>query len=735
MRRIEGAAKVSGSLVFTEDMPLPGLVHAKLVPSYVPSATIRAVRTDAAAAVPGVVRVLTGADLGLEGGPDAPLAVERVYHVGQAVAAVIASSAAAAADAAGLVEVEYDALPAAVEANAALNDGAPRVLPEVSVDAEEASIHGAASAETEGTPKPEGNITAHVLLRRGDAAAEVAGSEVVEKGTFLMPRVHQAFIEPHVVTARAERDGSVTVWTPTQGMTEVRPAVAKSLGVDQSRVLVVPMPVGGGFGGKFTQFEPLVAHLARKVGRPVRLQLTRNEEFLLGWPAPASEISVELGASRNGSLRALRAQAEYDNGATGGWHAGITAELLASTYRLPAFEVAGREIATNKLPVTAYRAPGASQAYFALESVIDELARTLGTDPIELRLKNASREGDPRGDGSPWPRIGLVECLEAARRNPVYSDPKQPGEGVGVAAGAWIGGFGPAAAACRMETDGTLSLHLGSIDISGSDTGLTALAAEVFGTSPDRVRIFRTDTASSPAAPSAGGSSTTYSVAPAVERAVLEVRRQVLELAGSQLEAAVEDLELADGQVQVKGAPFRSVPLTEVVEQAEAAGGPGPIHSVGRASVATAAPMFTVHVARVRVDTATGAVRVTRYAAIQDVGHALNETDLIGQIHGGIVQGLGRALGEEISYDDSGQPRTATFADYMLPTADLVPEIEIELVEVPSEHGAKGARGAGEPPVVPVLAAVANAIRDATGERLTRAPFDLESVAGALNRA
>jgi CO/xanthine dehydrogenase Mo-binding subunit len=301
-----------------------------------------------------------------------------------------------------------------------------------------------------------------------------------------------------------------------------------------------------------------------------------------------------------------------------------------------------------------------------------------------------------------------------------------------VAVGAWIGAYGPAAAACRMEGDGTLLVHLGSIDISGSDTGFAALAAEAFGISPDRVRIQHTDSTTSPEAPGAGGSATTYSVAPAVEKAVLEARRQVMEAAGSLLEAAPDDLELADGQVQVKGVPTRTVTLPEVVEFAQKAGGPGPISAVGRISVPDPGPMFCVHIARVKVDAETGHVDVTRYAAIHDIGHALDRELVHDQIYGGVVQGLGRALAEELVYDASGQLRTASFADYGLPTADTVPPIEIELVEVPSEHGALGSRGIGEPPIVPGLAAIANAIHDATGVRLTNAPFTSELVLSEL---
>jgi CO/xanthine dehydrogenase Mo-binding subunit len=746
MHRTEGEGKVTGRLAFTEDLRLAGLAHVKLVTSFVPSGTIAAIRTEEAAGMPGVVAVLTAADLGLEDdGPDEPLARSRVFHVGQPVAAVVAETPEAAADAAAAVEVEYDPLPAAVELERALGPDAPRVLPDSVKAGDEASAHGgdaAASAEDEasahgaetGTEEATaaGNVTSQVHLRRGEVDRAMAGAAVVVRGRYAVARVHQGFLEPHVVAAEARRDGTVTLWTPTQGHGAVRDAVAGALGLGRHLVSVVSMPVGGGFGGKIVLLEPLVAHVARAVRRPVRLSLTRNEEFLIGRPAPAAEVDVELGADAEGRLVALRGKVAFDNGAGGGWHAGIACELLASTYRVPSFSIEGSEVATNKLPASSYRAPGAPQAYFALESCMDELARRLSLDPIELRLRNASREGDPRGNGSPWPRIGLVECLEAARRHPLYTTPRADGEGLGVAAGCWIGGYGPAAAACRLEPDGTLSLQLGSVDISGSDTGFAALAAEVFGAAPEAVRVVHGDTTTAPAAPMAAGSSTTYSVGPAVIQAVQEVRREVLDIAATHLEAAAEDLELHDGEVRVKGAPFRSVSLVEIAQLADSGQtGRGPVHAMGRAAVNTSAPMFTVHVARVRVDDHTGALRVTRYAAIHDIGHALHDPDVVGQIYGGVVQGLGRALGEEIAYDQDGQLRTGSFTDYYLPAIDSVPEIDVQLVEVPSEHGPKGARGIGEPPVVPVLAAVGNAVRDLTGQRLTSAPFELQALAPA----
>jgi CO/xanthine dehydrogenase Mo-binding subunit len=478
--------------------------------------------------------------------------------------------------------------------------------------------------------------------------------------------------------------------------------------------------------------ESLLALLARKVRRPLRLSLTRQQEFQLGRPAPAARFDIELGAKRDGTLTALRARYDYDNGATGGWHAGITGSFLGGTYQIPNFELTGYEVATNKTPVDAYRAPGGPQAYFALESAMDELAISLEMDPIELRLRNASREGDPTADEHRWPRIAMVECLEAARRHPMYTAPVGAGEGVGVALGSWGGARSPAAAGCRVEPDGTVSILIGSPDISGSSTGLALIAAEAFGIAPEKVRVEIGDTSVAPQGPMAAGSQVTYSVGGAVHEAALEARRQLLEIATEELEAAPEDLDIVDGRVTVKGVPDRFVEITRLVAlSTEFMGRHRPINAVGRSAVQSASPAFTVHIARVRTDAETGAFQLTGYAAIQDVGRAINRPEAEGQVHGGAVQSLGRALGEQLAYDVDGQLRSGSFLDYELPTADQVPSLDVELIEVPSPVGPLGAKGVGEPPAIPGAAALANALARATGIRVRDLPIDRSILAGA----
>ena len=728
MRRQEGGEKVAGATRFTADLELVGLGHVQLVLSPYASAHIRRIDTAAARSAPGVIDVMTAGDLPDvdRAGPDLPLAADRVFYAGQPVVAVVADSEATAADAALLVEVEYEEMTAAVDATAAMRGDAPLVL-DVSDEAsdEDASLHGASASEDAAPEERPRNVTGVAHVKRGDVEAALKSADVVVSGTYRIAGAHHSFLEPHITMVRPEPDGGVTVWSPTQGPFVVRDGLADLLGLPTHSVRVVPMPVGGGFGGKVELLESLVALIATRLGRPIRLALARSQEFLVGRPAPAAEFAVELGARRDGTLVALRVRFHYDNGATAGWHAGLTANVLAGTYRVPNFDIRGYEVATNKTPVDAYRAPGATQGFFALESAMDEVAQRLEIDPIELRTHNVSREGDPTADGKPWPRIASLEVLAEAERNPVYTAPLQAGEAVGVALGAWGGARTPSAAGCRVEPDGTLSVFVGSPDISGTATGLALIAAEAFGIAPEKVHVEVADTSSAPVSTTSSGSQVIYSVGGAVYEAALEARRQLLEIATDQLEAAPEDLHITDGRVAVKGAPTRSVEIAELAKLSTTfMGRYKPIHATGRSAVSAASPMFTVHIARVRLDRETGAFELTAYAAIQDVGRAINPPEIEGQIHGGATQALGRALGEQLVYDGDGQLKTASFIDYEIPAADQVPNIDVRLVEVPSPVGPLGAKGVGEPPAIPGTAALANAVSRASGVRVREAPID-----------
>jgi CO/xanthine dehydrogenase Mo-binding subunit len=718
-RRLDGIPKLRGETVFTQDLKPNGLLHIKLVLSSYPSATINGVDATAALEVPGVVAVLTNRDLGSAdvAGPDQPLAGEKVYYVGQPVAAVAATSEAAAADGAARVVVDYGELPSVNDPFEAMKEEAPKVLDERSEGFDDVSIHGGGDTETEPEVRPR-NVSSVARQNRGDIAAGLAAAEVIVEGRYIMPGAHQGFIEPHVTVAAPEPGGVIAIWSPTQGHRFVRDEVAKVLKVPHARVRVVSMAVGGGFGGKVVLLEPLAALLAQRLRRPIQLALTRSEEFQVGRPAPATYTDIKLGAKRDGSLTAMEIGMVWDNGAASGWHGNLAGMLFNSAYLVPNMSFTAYEVSTNKTPVDAYRAPGGTQAFFVLEAALDELAAKLGMDPFELRLKNARREGEklPNGETA---KIGLVDVIEAAQRHPLYTAPKAEGEGIGVAVGGWGGAFGAAAALCRVEPDGSLTVQIGTVDISGSSTGLALLAAETFGVSLDKVQVELGDTASAPQGPVAGGSITTGTVGFAVAAAAADAKRQVLEIAAEQLEAAPEDLEIVDGAVRVKGVPDRKVTIGEL-----AMGGSknAPVLGQGRTVIDRQSPAFTVHICRVKVDRETGGYKVTGYAAIQDVGRAINPPEVEAQIHGGAAQGLGRALGEQLVYDSGGQLRTGSFLDYELPTVDQVPEIDVQIVEVAASTGL-GTRGVGEPPAVPGPAVVVNAIASATGVRIRQVPI------------
>jgi len=741
--RIDGEDKITGRTRFAADREARGLLHARLLLSPYAHARIRRLPTAAALAVPGVVRVFAADDLPFgEESPNARgrclLARGEVRYAGEPVAVVVAESDAAAAD--GLERLtagaEYDPLPAVVDPEAAADPAAPLVQPQLAGKSSEGSLHAALKVEDDdgGKGARASNVTSRVRFARGDIAAGLREADLVIGRRFRTSTVHQAYIEPHATIAEydpAER--RLTLWTATQGLFYVRENVASVLGLPQSSVRVVPLPVGGGFGAKILLLEPLAGALAMVLARPVRLVLTRSDEFRTGTPAPQSIMDLRLGARRDGSLIALEARLVFDAGALPGAPVSIAALLLGGSYRIPHLDVQGYEVLTHKPPNGAYRAPGATQSTFALESAVDELARALGHDPIELRLRNASQGGDPMPNGEPWPRIGLREVLQAAREDPLWRSRAPARRGVGAAVGGWLGGLEPASACVRLNTDGTVQVIVGSVDISGTATGLTQIAAEVLGIPAARVRLAAADSDTAPASGMSGGSKITYTVGGAVERAAADARRQLIRLAARRLEAAEGDLEIVDGMVRVRGVPSRAMAVADLARLTSGFGaGQPPIFGVASEAIVQRAPAFGAHIARVQVDPDSGSVRVLEYAVAQDVGRAINPAAVRGQIHGGVAQGIGWALLERMAYDDHGSLATGSLLDYALPRSSDVPPIRVTLIEVPSQQGPFGAKGVGEPPVVPVSGAIANAITDAIGVRLEQLPIIPEAVVAAL---
>ncbi|MDQ3513795.1 MAG: xanthine dehydrogenase family protein molybdopterin-binding subunit [Chloroflexota bacterium] len=746
-KRLDAPQKLNGQERFTADLKLPGLLHARVVGSAYAHAMVKGVIKDAALAIPGVVAVLTAADLPIapkaDGTPgENPLVEDEAVFSGQPIALVLATSDAAAEDGVGAVEVDYDPLPALMRMSEAMAEGAPMVRLKTSeVSDEEASMHNADAAQDSGEERETlpPNVSNSIHFSRGDVAAGFAASDAVVELSFTSQEVHQGYLETQVAMATVEPLGDLRVYTSTQAAFYCRTRVAETVGVPLHRVDVVPMPVGGGFGGKFVLIEPLVAAAAVAVGRPVLLQFNRMEDFLAANPAPGCEITLKVGATKDGTITALESRMTFESGALGGSPLQIAAILMGGYYRFPNLEIRGYEVLTNRSKMGAYRAPGAQQGTLAIESVIDELARELGMDPMAFRLQNCVVEGDARPNGNAWPRIGLRQTLEALEAHPAWQgreEARAKGRGVGIAVGGWPGGVEPATAVCRLDADGKMTVVLGSVDLNGTNTTFSQIAAETFGLGAEDITVKTASTDSAPYAGGTGGSKVTYTVGPAVQKAAEDARQQILSIAAEHLEAAAEDLEVIDGAIRVKGVPGVSVSLREIASMSMTVGSRfEPVYGKGSSAITESAPGFAVHLAEVEVDELTGETKVVRYVAAQDVGYAINPASVEGQIHGGVAQGIGWALYEGMHYDDSGQLLTATLMDYALPKAEYVPPIETILVHVPSEHGPYGAKGVGEPPSIPGAAAVANAIRDLTGLRMTDIPIRPERLAAALDAA
>jgi CO/xanthine dehydrogenase Mo-binding subunit len=528
----------------------------------------------------------------------------------------------------------------------------------------------------------------------------------------------------------------MTIYTSTQGGFYTRQEVSAALGIDQSKVKVIAMPVGGGFGGKVVLLEPWGAALAKLVNRPVKLSYYRMEDLLAANPAPDCVIEVKLGAKQDGTLCALKSRLIFDTGVYPGSPVWIAGMLLGGYYRFQNYDIEGLEVLTHRPNSGAYRGPGAPQATFAIESAVDALAHKLGLDPLEFRLKNCAVEGDSNPSGRGWPRIGLKECLEKLRQHPAWQNraSKGPDEGVGIAVGGWPGGLEPASALCRLDHSGNFTLVTGISDLTGVSTSLSLIAAEVLGLKPEQITVQNVDTDSAPYAGMSGGSKTTLTVGAAVLKAAQDARKQILDIAAQQLEAAPEDLELADGKVSVKGLPSKFISLEQIASKSMNFGQRyEPVFGRGSSAITRNAPGFAAHLAKVKVDRETGEVKVLDYVAVQDVGFAINPAEVVGQIHGGVTQGLGWALYEQMVYDESGTLLSGSLMDYALQTAPMVPNIDVLLVEVPAPDGPFGAKGVGEPPIIPGGATIGNAIFDATGTRLTEIPATPERVLKALN--
>ena len=735
--RHDGVDKVTGRAAYGADLTLPGMLHAVAVRSPLAHARIISIDTTAARQVPGVKAIVTGQDIPLtsakvalgEGALDLRdmadnlMAHGKALYHGHPVAAVAATTLDAARQAAALVRVEYEVLPPVLGIDQAIAPNAP-ILHDHLV------THGA-GAKKEGPT----NIAARMELRRGDLDKGFAEADVIVEREFRTPPTHQGYIEPHACVARAGEDGQITVWCSTQGPFVVRDASAGILGLDASRIKVTPSEIGGGFGGKIAVYlEPLAIALSQRAHRPVKMVMTRDEVFRASGPTSGTVIKMKVGARSDGTIVAASASLWYEAGAYPGSPSGAAAMCALAPYRIPNFFIEAYDVVVNKPKVAAYRAPGAPMAAFATESLVDEIAKQLGMDPIELRLKNAVVEGDRAPYGPAYGPIGLKDALEAARTHPHWMSPVPAGQGRGLACGFWFNAGLSSSATITLQGDGSAAVFTGNPDIGGTRVAQAQMVAEELGIPVERVRPTVADTDTAGFTDVTGGSRVCYATGMAVIQAARDVRDQLRARAAKIWDVPVDSVGWERGRAVSTGNGGERPPLSIAELAAKAAHTGGPV--IGRASVSPpmAGPAFAVHICDLDVDKETGVSKVVRYTAIQDVGKAVHPSFVEGQMQGGASQGIGWALNEEYVLNVSGVMENAGFLDYRMPVASDLPMIDTVLVEVPNPSHPYGVRGVGEVPIVPPLAAVANAMRDATGIRFTQLPLSPPRVLDAMTR-
>ena len=735
--RHDGVDKVTGVARFSNDVNLPGLLYGKMLRSPYSHAIIKSIDTSAAEALDGVKAVATGADLpqlsGLvedlvEGSlhnfgfmSNNILAKEKALYKGHAIAAVAATTAQVAEAALELIKVEYEVLEPVTDAREAMKPGAAILHPRL-VSMSNAALRPGGYRQ-EGEAGEETNIANHFEFKLGDPEQGFKDADEIVEREFHTSPVHQGYIEPHAATAQWNADGKLTIWSSSQGHFMVREQTARMLDIPISQVKAVPMEIGGGFGGKLLVYlEPVVAILSRKSGHPVKIAMSRADVLEATGPTAGAHITVRIGATKDGKITAAEGRLIYEAGAYPGSPVSGGCQCMFAPYIIPNGYLEGIDVVVNRPKSAAYRAPGVPVAAFAVETVVDELSEKLGIDPLTFRELNAAKEGERRVTGPLHGSIGMVETVQAAQIGSHYTAPLTGKfRGRGVAAGFWGNGSGPASAIASVNPDGTISLVEGSPDIGGTRASAAMHVAEVLGIRAEDVKPSIGDTDSIGFTSNTGGSSVTFKTGWASYTAAQDIKQQMIERAASVWDVKPEDVEYEDSVIKHKSDGALTKTFKEMAAQLNATGGP----IVGRATVNPRGQgaSIAVHVVDVEVDPETGKVDILRYTAAQDVGQPIHPSYVEGQIQGAVVQGIGWALNEEYVLDDDGRMLNASFLDYRMPISLDVPPIDTLLVKVPSPGHPYGARGVGEVPVVPPMAAIANAIYAATGVRMNELPM------------
>jgi CO/xanthine dehydrogenase Mo-binding subunit len=742
--RMDGAGKVTGSAVYAADFALPGMLVGKVVRSTEPHARIVRVDTARARSLPGVRAVITAADVPdvRYGGAikdETVFARGKVRYAGQPIAAVAATTPEAAEAALAAIEVVYAPLPAVLDLDAALAPGAPLIHDEW------------ATYSAIPVLRRDGNVCNRARIVVGDVERGFEEADRIFEHRFRTGMVHQGYTEPRAAVAAWDSSDQVTVWSNTQLPFEVQNTLAEILQMAPSKIRVVVPGIGGGFGGKLrVGVEHVAAFLARATGRPVKVITTSEEELTAAYPRQGTVIELKTGVTKAGRITAKAGRIWFDTGAFAGSGPGVASVAtlgLAGPYRIPNLHLEGFSVYTNKTNCGSFRAPSGPQANFAVESQMDIIADALGLDPLELRLGNIVRDGDEGPTGQILEAVGLEECLRKAAAAIGWAD-RRPGRwrGKGLACGWWTTTGGSSGVYVKINPDGTVALNTGAAEIgTGALTGAAQVLAEELGIDLADITVVSADTFSTPFDFGAQGSRTAFAVGNACRAAVDDLKHRLFALAAGHLGVGPEACHLADKHVLADG---KRISLADLARMSQQTGGgliaqgtfiapPTAYDSKrvdGHVYPAFHSPSFHAHAADLSIDPETGVITIHRYVVAQDVGFALNPTYIEGQIEGGVAQGLGQALSEEIVYDN-GRVSNANLSDYKMPTTLDVPRVETILVQHPSLVGPYGAKGVGEPPNIEPPAAVANAVASATGLRLTSLPITAEHVALALRDA
>jgi CO/xanthine dehydrogenase Mo-binding subunit len=742
--RFDAPGKVTGTTIYAADFTLPGMLVGKVLRSTEPHARIAWLDVSRAAHLPGVRAVISAADVPdvRYGGAlkdETVFARGKVRYVGQPVAAVAANTPEAADVALAAIDVVYEPLPAVLDLDTALSPGAPLVHEEWEDYTAIPILHR------------DGNVCNRARIMVGDVERGFEEADQIFEHRFTTSMVHQGYTEPRAAVAQWDSSDTVTVWSNTQLPFEVQNTLAEILAMPPGKIRVIVPGIGGGFGGKLrVGVEHFAAFLARKAGRPVKLVTTSEEELIAAYPRQGTVVELKTGVTRDGRITAKAGRIWFDTGAFAGSGPGVASVatlVLAGPYRIPNLHLEGFAVYTNKTNCGSFRAPSGPQANFAVESQMDVIADTIGLDPLDFRLRNIVREGDEGPTGQVLTGVGLEECLRKAAAAIGWKERRPgPGRAKGLACGWWTTTGGSSGVYVKINPDGTVALNTGAAEIgTAALTGAAQVLAEELAVDLADISVVSADTFSTPFDFGAQGSRTAFAVGNACRAAAADLKRRIFALAGAQLGVEAVACMLADKHVVTGDRRVSLADLARLSQQTD--GGliaqgtfiapPTPFDTKrvdGHVYPAFHSPSFHAHAVDLSVDADTGEIAIHRYVVAQDVGFAMNPTYIEGQIEGGVAQGLGQALSEEIAYE-GGRVLNPNLTDYKMPTTLDLPRVETILVQHPSLAGPYGAKGVGEPPNIEPPAAVANAVAAATGLRVTTLPITAEKIALGLRDA